>query len=75
MFSWIRIRIQKGFYDQENAVEKRAKYGGGGRQEVSLAGSGFEKNIRIRKAKKMYRNSRSSGSGILKKFENVVKNS
>jgi hypothetical protein len=59
MFSWIRIRIQKGFYDQENAVEKKAKYSGGGRQEVSLTGSGFDKKkyffyrIRIQKAKKI----------------------
>jgi hypothetical protein len=56
LFSWIRIRIQKGFYNQENAVEKKAKYGGGGRQKVSVAGYGFEiffffYRIRIQKAK------------------------
>jgi hypothetical protein len=35
----------------------------------------FFYRIRIHKAQKIYRHSRRIGSGILKEFENVVKNS
>jgi hypothetical protein len=43
LFSWIRIRIQKGFYDQENAVEKNAKYAEEEDRKYPWPGSGFDK--------------------------------